>query len=73
MKSIFATRTQAKRLVDSYYKKKTAVEKGIQEKPIYLERFFRNLLLNEHNELKNRFTHIDYDELALTKMAIGKC
>ena len=53
---------EAKRLVDSYYKKKTAVEKGIQEKPIYLERFFRNLLLNEHHELKNRFTHIDYDE-----------
>ena len=40
----------------------TNVEKGIQEKPIYLERFFRNLLLNEHHELKNRFTHIDYDE-----------
>ena len=40
----------------------TNVEKGIQENPIYLERFFRNLLLNEHNELKNRFTHIDYDE-----------
>ena len=51
----------------------TNVEKGIQEKPIYLERFFRNLLLNEHNELKNRFTHIDYDELAPTKAAIGKC
>ncbi len=27
-----------------------------------MERFFRNLLLNEHHELKNRFTHIDYDE-----------
>lgn len=27
-----------------------------------MERFFRNLLLNERNELKNRFTHIDYDE-----------
>lgn len=49
------------------------VETGIQEKPIYLERFFRNLLLNERNELKNRFTHIDYDELAPTKAVIGKC
>ena len=28
----------------------------------YLERFFRNILLGENNELKNRFTHIDYDE-----------
>ncbi len=50
----------------------TNVEKGIQENPIYLERFFRNLLLNEHHELKNRFTHIDYDELAPTRAAIGK-
>ena len=50
----------------------TNVEKGIQEKPVYLERFFRNLLLNESNELKNRYTHIDYDELAPTRAAIGK-
>ena len=28
----------------------------------YLERFFRNLLLGEENELKNRFTHLQYDE-----------
>ena len=40
----------------------TNLKKGIQENPIYLERFFRNLLLNEHNELKNRYTHIDYDD-----------
>lgn len=26
----------------------------------YLERFFRNLLLGEHNDLKNRYTHIRY-------------
>lgn len=26
----------------------------------YLERFFRNLLLGEHNDLKNRYTHIGY-------------
>ena len=27
-----------------------------------MERFFRNLILDENNELKNRYTHIDYDE-----------
>ena len=27
----------------------------------YLEKFFRNILLDENNELKNRYTHIDYD------------
>ena len=37
------------------------LQKGIQENTVYLERFFRNLLLNEQNELKNRFMHIDYD------------
>ena len=41
----------------------TNIKKGIQENQIYLERFFRNLLLNEHNELKNRFTHIDYNNV----------
>ena len=35
---------------------------GIEENPVYLERFFRNLILGENNELKNRYTHIDYDE-----------
>ena len=28
----------------------------------YLERFFRNIMLGENNELRNRYTHIDYDE-----------
>ena len=28
----------------------------------YLEKFFRNLLFGEHNELKNRFCHIRYNE-----------
>lgn len=45
-------------LVRANYKN---LKKGIQENPIYLERFFRNLLLGEQNELKNRYTHIDYD------------
>ena len=40
----------------------TNLKKGIHENPVYLERFFRNLLLGEKNELKNRYTHIDYDE-----------
>ena len=39
----------------------TNLKKGIQENPVYLERFFRNLLLDEKNELKNRYCHIDYD------------
>ena len=28
----------------------------------YLELFFRNLLLGEHNELKNRYTHVRYNQ-----------
>lgn len=40
----------------------TNLQKGIQENPIYLEHFFRNLLLGEHNELKNRYLHIRYTE-----------
>lgn len=38
------------------------LQKGIHENPVYLERFFQNLLFGGHNELKNRYTHIDYDE-----------
>lgn len=40
----------------------TNMPKGIYMTTEYLERFFRNLLLGEHNELKNRYTHIRYDE-----------
>ena len=36
--------------------------KGIYMNTEYLERFFRNIMLGENNELKNRYTHIDYDE-----------
>lgn len=42
----------------------TNLQKGISENPIFLEKFFRNLLLDEHNELKNRETHIDYAKYA---------
>jgi ribosomal protein L30/L7E len=34
------------------------VTKGVDYSPIYLERFFRNLLLGEQWDLKNRYLHI---------------
>lgn len=40
----------------------TNVNKGIYMNTQYLEKFFRNLLLNENNELKNRYCHIRYTE-----------
>lgn len=42
-------------LVRANYK---SVVKGIDYKPIYLERFFRNLLLGEQWDLRNRYLHI---------------
>ncbi len=42
-------------LVRANYKN---ARKGIDYTPIYLERFFRNLLLGEHWELRNRYLHI---------------
>lgn len=33
---------------------------NVDKTTIYLELFLRNLLLGEHNELKNRYLHIDY-------------
>ena len=44
-------------LVRANYKN---VRKDIQQEPEYLEKFFRNLLMGEHNELKNRYLHVDY-------------
>ena len=44
-------------LVRANYKN---VRKGIQQEPEHLEKFFRNLLMGEHNELKNRYLHVDY-------------
>lgn len=38
------------------------LQNGIQEKSFYLEQFFRNLILGKNNELKNRYTHIDYEK-----------
>ena len=42
-------------------------QKGIRENSEYLEKFFRNLLLNEHNELKNRYLYIRYKNLPVNK------
>ena len=38
------------------------ISKNINETTEYLNLFFRNLLLNETNELKNRYMHIQYSE-----------
>ena len=38
------------------------LEKGVNIEPIFLIRFFRNLLLGENNELKNRYMIIDGPE-----------
>lgn len=35
---------------------------GITHTTEYLERFFRNILLGEQNELKNRYLHVDWKE-----------
>lgn len=43
------------------------VQKGIYTNLEYLDRFFRNYLLGEHNELKNRFTHIHYTKKIAAK------
>lgn len=40
----------------------TNINKGIYMNTEYLEKFFRNLLLGEHNELKNRYCHIRYND-----------
>ena len=38
--------------------------KGIDYTPVYLERFFRNLLLGERWDLRNRYVHIKAPEQA---------
>lgn len=38
------------------------VQKGIRREPAFLEQFFRNLLLDEHNELRNRLMLIKAPE-----------
>lgn len=34
------------------------IQSGVEEDPAFLQAFFRNLLLGEQNELKNRFLHV---------------
>ena len=36
----------------------TNLKKNIHETTVYLEKFLRNLLLGEKNELKNRYLHV---------------
>lgn len=59
-------------LVRANYKN---LQKGIDKNPEFLEKFFRNMLLGEHNELKNRFMHLDFKPQKPTisekKQAIG--
>lgn len=53
----------------------TNLQKGIQENQEFLEKFFRNLLLGEQNELRNRYCHIRYsggDEKSSVKKFGGK-
>ena len=45
--------------------------KGIFKSFDYLELFFRNIMLNENNELKNRYIHVDYFKFKQEKSAIG--
>ena len=56
----------------------TNLQKGIHETTEYLEMFLRNLLLNEQNELKNRYLHIfglqnkEKVDIETEKVDIGK-
>ncbi len=38
------------------------IQKGVRREPAYLERFFRNLLMGENNELKNRLMVVNASE-----------
>ena len=38
-----------------------------QVEPTKREKFFRNLLMGEHNELKNRYLHVDYKKPQICK------
>ena len=39
------------------------IQKGIEYSPVYLVRFFRNLLLKDGWVLKNRYLHIKEDHI----------
>lgn len=42
------------------------LQKGINKEPVFLERFFRNLLMGENNELKNRYMVVNIPENAVS-------
>lgn len=44
-------------LVRANYKN---LPKGISKEPVFLENFFRNMLMGEHHEMKNRYLHVNY-------------
>ena len=41
----------------------TDLTKGITETTVYLERFFRSMLLEEEHDLRNRIMHVDWDKV----------
>ncbi|WP_296013150.1 Fic family protein [uncultured Treponema sp.] len=49
----------------------TNITKGIYMNAEYLEKFFRNLLLGESNELKNRYIHIRYAEESAKNITVN--
>lgn len=50
----------------------TNMNKGIYMNTEYLEKFFRNLLLGESNELRNRYCHIKYNEKVAIKQRLER-
>ncbi len=38
------------------------IQKGVRREPVYLEQFFRDLLMGENNELKNRLMVVNAPE-----------
>ena len=48
----------------------TNVQKGVYMNAEYLEKFFRNLMLGEENELKNRLCHIRYSDGIAKKVTV---
>ncbi len=42
------------------------LQKGIYKEPVHLERFFRNLLMGENNELMNRYLHVRAEKVITT-------
>ena len=48
-------------LVRANYKN---LPKGISKEPVFLENFFRNMLMGEHHEMKNRYLHVNYNKKA---------